>query len=46
MNIDLNAPGNVAQVQEMALAHIAMRRDAARRTNRLPFLKLLAHLSN
>src|SRR5438094_8441736 len=46
MNIDLNASGRVAQVQKMALAHIAMRRDAACRTNGVPFLELLTHLSN
>src|SRR5262249_32760564 len=46
VNVDLNAAGRVAQVEEVAFAHVAMRGDAARCTKRLGFLKLLAHLRN
>ena len=46
MDIDLNATGGVAQIQEVAFAHVAMRRDAPRRAKRLAFFKLLAHLRN
>src|SRR6266404_6388027 len=46
VNINLNAASGVAQIQEVALAHVAMRRDAARRTKSLAFFELLAHLRN
>ena len=46
VNINLKAARGVAQVQKMTLAHIAMRRDAPRRTKSLAFFELLAHLRN
>src|SRR5207244_9111310 len=44
VDVNLNAPGRIAQVEEMAFAHVAMRGDAPRRAKSLPFLELLAHL--
>ncbi len=46
VNINLNAASGVAQIQEVALAHVAMGRDAARRAKSLAFSELLAHLRN
>jgi len=44
--VDLNAAGGIAHVEEVAFSHVAMRRDAARRTKRLAFFKLTAYLGN
>src|SRR5437870_2133271 len=46
IQINLNAASGVAQIQEVALAHVAMGRDAARRTKSLAFFELRAHLRN
>src|SRR6185369_4847927 len=46
VNIDLNAPCRVAQIKEMTLAHVAMRRDAARCAKGLAFPEPFAHLRN
>ena len=44
VNIDLNSSRRVAQVEEVAFAHVAMRGDTTRRTQRLALLKSIAHL--
>src|SRR5436309_9629147 len=44
MKVNLNAARGVAQVQEMAFAHVAMSRDTPRRTKSLAFFELLVHL--
>jgi hypothetical protein len=44
VNVNLNAAGGVAQVEKMAFAHVAMRRDAAGDITRFIFFKLLVHL--
>ena len=44
VNVNLNAAGDVTQVEKMAFAHVAMRGDAAGDTTRFTFFKLLAHL--
>src|SRR5215469_7702188 len=44
VNVYLKAARSVAQVQEMAFAHVAMRRDTPRGTKNLAFLELLAYL--
>src|SRR6266540_4546841 len=46
VNVNLNAAGDVTQVEKMAFPHVAMRRDAAGDTTRFSFFKLLAHLSD
>jgi hypothetical protein len=46
MNVDLNSPRRVAQIKEMAFAHVAMSGDAARRAKRLAFRKLSAHFGD
>src|SRR5438552_3252839 len=44
VNIDLNAPGGVAQVEKVAFAHIAVRGDAASHTKYVTLFKFFAHL--
>src|SRR5512132_352210 len=44
VNVNLNATGDVTQVEKVALAHVAMRRDAAGDTTHFAFFKLRAHL--
>src|SRR4030095_16063002 len=44
VNVDLNAPRRVAQIEEMTFSHVAMRGDAAGCAKSLAFLKLFAHL--
>ena len=44
VNVNLNAAGDVTQVEKMAFAHVAMRGDAAGDTTGFTFFKLLAHL--
>src|SRR6267143_5147495 len=46
MNVDLNPPRCVAQIEEMTFAHIAMRSNAASCAKGLAFFKLFAHLRN
>jgi hypothetical protein len=46
VNVDLNAPRRVAQIEEMTFAHVAMRSNAAGCAKGLAFLKLFAHLRN
>src|SRR5438552_3081206 len=41
-----DAPRRVAQIEEMTLAHVAMRGNAAGCTKGLAFLKFFAHLRN
>src|ERR1700693_4287884 len=43
MNIDLNSPCGVAQVEKVAFAHVAMGGDTTRRTQRIALLKSIAH---
>ena len=45
MNVNLNAPGRVAQIDEMAFAHVAMRGDASGRAQGFAFLKFFADLA-
>ena len=44
MNINLNAPSGVAQIEKVALAHVAMRGDAASRAKSLALREFFAHL--
>ena len=44
MNINLNAPGGVTKIEEVALAHVAMRGDAASRAQDLALREFFAHL--
>ena len=46
MNVDLNAPCRVAQIEEMTFAHVTMRGNAAGCAKGLAFLKLFTHLDN
>src|SRR5262249_33725587 len=46
VDVNLNVPRGVAQVEKVAFAHVAMRRDAASDTTGFTFFKLLAHLRN
>ena len=44
VNINLNAPGGVTKIEEVALAHVAMRSDAASRAQDLALREFFAHL--
>src|SRR5438046_9191518 len=44
VNINLNAPGGVTKIEEVALAHVAMRGDAASRAQDLALRESFAHL--
>ena len=44
VDINLNPPGRVAQVEKVTFAHVAMCGDAASSAERFAFLKLGAHL--
>src|SRR4029077_10014841 len=44
VNINLNAASGIAKIKKVALAHVAMRGDAASRTNGLALRKFFAHL--
>src|SRR5882762_1192361 len=44
VNVNLNATGDVTQVEKVAFAHVAMRGDAAGDTSDFIFFKLLAYL--
>ena len=44
MEIDLNPPRGVTQVEELAFPHVTMRGDTARDTKRFTFFELRAHL--
>src|SRR5437773_10507359 len=44
VNINLNAPGGVTKIDEVALAHVAMRGDAATRAQDLALRDSVAHL--
>ena len=46
LHVNLDAPGRVAQIEKMALSHVAMRRDPAGSAQRLAFGKFLAHFGN
>src|SRR5262249_35098016 len=46
LEVGLNPPGCVAKINEMALAHIAMGRDAARRPKQVAFLELFQDFSD
>jgi hypothetical protein len=44
VEIDLNAPGGITQVEKVAFAHVAVRGDATGDATRFTFFELLAHL--
>src|SRR5437667_11899749 len=44
VNINLNAPGGVTKIEEVALAHVAIRSDAASRAQDLALREFFAHL--
>ena len=44
LDVNLDPPGRVAQIEEMTFAHVAMRGDAAGRAQGFAFLKFFAHL--
>ena len=46
VDVNLNPAGGIAQVDEMALAHVAMRGDAAGRAQRRAFRKFFPHVSD
>jgi len=46
VNVNLNAAGGVAKIEKMALAHVAMRGDAAGGANHFAFFKFRADLGD
>src|SRR5438552_15827970 len=44
VNVNLNAPGGITKIEEVALAHVAMRGDATSRAQDLALREFFAHL--
>ena len=44
VDVNLNPPGGVAQIEKVAFAHVAVRSDATSDTKRFPFFKFAANL--